>query len=197
MQAQGHLGDQAKGALGADEKPGQIIARSGLARPRARADDAAIGQHHLKAQHIVAHGAVAHRRGAAGAGRGHAAQRGIGPRIDRKEQARGAQRLVQRLAGQAGLHDHIHIGGIDLQHPVHQAEIHADTAMRRLGLPLERGARAIAHHGNAMRRAKAQDGGHLGGGFGVDDDLGRHQREMRLGATVLVEFGLGPTGALS
>ncbi len=67
------LGDHAERALGADEQPRQVVAGGGLAHPPAGADHPAVRQHRRQPQHVLADGAVAHRIGAAGAGRAHAA----------------------------------------------------------------------------------------------------------------------------
>ena len=58
-------------------------------------------------QHVLAHRPVAYGVGAGSARAGHAADRGIGARIDRKEQAGRADVFVQLLARDAGLHDDI------------------------------------------------------------------------------------------
>ena len=98
-QADGQLGDDAERALRADQKAGQVIAGRGLLARLAVRDHLAIGQHRRQRQHIVAHGAVAHRIGAGGAGRGHAAERGVGAGIDREEQAGVAQVAVELRCG--------------------------------------------------------------------------------------------------
>jgi hypothetical protein len=89
------LDDHAERALGAHERPGQVVARRRFAGPARRADDPAVGQHHGKRQHVLAHRAVTHGVGAGGAGRRHAAERRVRPRIDRKEQPGVAQMDVQ------------------------------------------------------------------------------------------------------
>ena len=88
----GDLGDDAERALRADEQPRQVVAGGGFLRARLRGrDHLAIGEHDLQRQHVVPHGAVAHRIGARGARRRHAAERGVGAGIDREEQALVAQ----------------------------------------------------------------------------------------------------------
>ena len=111
--------------------------------------------HHLQRQHIVAHRAVAHRVGAGGARRRHAAERGVGAGIDREEQALVAQMLVERLAGDAGLDHAVEILGIDREHAVHVAQVDADAAARRIDLPLQRGSGAEGDHRHAVRGADA------------------------------------------
>jgi hypothetical protein len=80
---------------------------------------------------------VPYRGGAGGPRRGHAAERGVGAGIDREKHALVAQMLVQRLAGDAGLDHAIQIFGVDFQHVVHVAEVDANTAGRRIDLPLQ------------------------------------------------------------
>ena len=87
LQLEGQLGDDAERAFGADHEAGQIVTACGFAGAGAGLEHAAVGQHGGKAQDIVAHGAVAHRVGARGAGRRHAAETRIGTGIDGKEQA--------------------------------------------------------------------------------------------------------------
>ena len=88
-------------ALRAHEQPGEIVAGRRLARPAAGADHPAVGQHHGQAQHVLLHRAVADGVGARRAGRGHAAEGGVGARVDREEQAGVAQMRVELLAGDA------------------------------------------------------------------------------------------------
>ena len=83
--------------------------------------DAAVGGHDGEAEHVLAHRAVAHGVGAAGAGRGHAAERGVGAGVDREEEAGVAQVGVQLLAGDAGLDAAVEVLGVDLEDAVHAA----------------------------------------------------------------------------
>ena len=103
VEPQRDLGDDAQRALGTDEQAGQVVAGGRFARPAGGPDDAPVGQHHGQRQHVLAHGAVAHRVGARGPGRRHAAQRGVGAGVDGKEKTHVAQVLVELLARHAGL----------------------------------------------------------------------------------------------
>ena len=98
-----------------------------MARLRGR-DQLAVGQHHFQREHVVLHRAVAHRIGAGGARRRHAAERGVGARIDRKEQALVAQIFVELLARDAGLDHAVEILGMNGEHAVHVAEVDRDAA---------------------------------------------------------------------
>ena len=168
-----HLGDDAERALGADEQPGQIIARRRFAGPARGAHDPAVGQHHGQAQHILAHRAVAHRVGAGGAGRRHAAERGVGARIDRKEQPGVAQMLVQLLAGHPGLDRGVEILGADPHDPVHLGHVDGDAAGQRRDLALERGAGAKGDDRRLVRGAELDDRRDLVGGVREGDRIGR------------------------
>ncbi len=166
--------DDAERAFGADEQMREVVTGRGFLRPRARGDDLAVAAHHFERQHVVAHGAVAHRIGAGGAGRGHAAERGIGAGVDREEHALVAQMLVERLAGDAGLDHAVQIVGMDCQHLVHVAQIDADAAGRRVDLPLQRGAGAERDHRDAMLGANPHHVLNIGG------FLRHHHRVRRL-----------------
>ena len=94
------LGDHAERALRADEQVGEVVAGRRFAHAPAGADHAAVGESHRQAEHLLADGAVAHRVGAAGAGRAHAADGAVGGAgIDREEQALVAQVGVEHADG--------------------------------------------------------------------------------------------------
>ena len=156
-QLEREFGDDAERAFRADHQPREIVAgRRLLGAPRG-GHQLAVGHHHLQRQHIVLHGAVAHRIGARAARRRHAAERGVGAGIDGKEQALVAQVLVERLAGDAGLDHAIEILGVHGQHLVHVAEIDRYAAERRVDVALERGADAERDDRHAVGRADAHD----------------------------------------
>ena len=64
----GDFGDDAQRAFAADHQARQVVAGAALFGARAGADDLAAGGDHFQRQHVLAHGAVAHGVGAAGAG---------------------------------------------------------------------------------------------------------------------------------
>ncbi|CAM3523403.1 hypothetical protein PANO111632_20785 [Paracoccus nototheniae] len=173
LQAQGQFGDDPKRALGPHEQRRQIIARAGFRGPRAGADDPPVGQHHLQGQHIVPHRAIAHGGRAAGPRRGHPPKAGIGAGIDGKEQLRGAQIGVQRLARDAGLDAGLHVGGPHLQHPVHARQVQRDAAPAGQRMPLQRSTGAPGDDRHRMLRTGAQDGRHLFGAIRPDHRIGR------------------------
>ncbi len=72
---EGHLGDDAQGALGADHQVQQAVTRAGLGHGGAEVDDLAGGQDHGHGLHIIPGGAVLDGPHAAGVG-GHVAAQG-------------------------------------------------------------------------------------------------------------------------
>ena len=89
----------------------------------------------LQGQRVVAHGAVAHGVGAAGARGAHAAQRGIGARVYGKEQARVAHVFVELLARDARLHRDGEVFSVHSQDVVHARDIQADAALHGQQMP--------------------------------------------------------------
>ena len=173
-QLERELGDDAEGSFRTDHQPREIVAGGRLFRAARGGHQLAIGHHHFHRQHIVLHGAVAHRVSARAARRRHAAERSVGAGVDGKEQALVAQLLVERLAGDAGLDHAIEILGVHRQHLVHVAEIDRYAAERRVDVALERGADAERYDRHTVRRADADDGLHV---VGV---LRKHHRVRRL-----------------
>ena len=156
MQAQPHPGDDAERAFAADKQPRQVVAIRGFSRAAAGFDHAAIGEHDLKAQHILPDRAVADGIGAGGAGGDHAAERAMAARVHGEEHALVAQMLIQLLAGHAGFDQAVHILGVDLQDAGHAREIEADPLPYRVHMPFEGGARAERHHRHVMAVAEGE-----------------------------------------
>jgi len=157
VQAQRDLGDDAQRALAADHQVRQVIAGRGLADAPAGADQAAIGQRDLQAQYVFPYGAVADGGGAAGAGGAHAADGAFAAGVHGEEQALVAQMGVQGLAGHAGFDPAVHVGGVDLQHAGHARQVEADAAADGGDVPLQAGAGAERHDGDAVLVAQGQD----------------------------------------
>ena len=183
-------GDDAERAFRADEQPRQVVAGGGFLRPPRGADDLAVGEHGVERQHVVLHGAVAHRIGARGARRRHAAERGVGAGIDREEQALVAQLLVELLAGDAGLDHAVEVLGMDGEHAVHVAKVDRDAAERRVDLALERGAGAERDHRHAMLGADAHELLHVLLPLRKHDGVGRLVGDPGHGVGVLLAHRL-------
>ena len=186
------FGNDAERSLRADHQPCQIVSgRRFLCAPRG-GHQLAVRHHYFQRQHVVLHGAVAHRVGARAARRRHAAERGVGAGIDGKEQALVAQLFVERLAGDAGLDHAVEIFRVHRQDPVHVAEIDRNAAERRVDVAFERGADAERDHRHATIGADAHDLLHIAGA------LRKHHRVGRLvghpGQRIAVLFANGLRG---
>ena len=117
-------------ALRPEQQAREVVARRGLARPRARAQDGAVGQHRLEAEDVLAHRAVAAGQRARRRGGGHAAERRVGARVDGEEQPVGAEPALERQAGDPGLHAAVEVLGADVEHAVHAASGRASGRRR-------------------------------------------------------------------
>ena len=170
---QGDLRDDAKRPFRADEKPSEIIASRRFLRAARGVDDFALRGDDFKRQHVVLHRAVAYRIGARGARRDHAADGGVGARVDGEEQSRVAQVLVQRLAGDAGLDHAIEILRMDRDNSVHLREVDADAAKGRVDMALQGCARAEGDYRDAMCCTEFDDCGDLVGILCEDDRIRR------------------------
>ena len=137
VQAQRHLGDDAQRSLAAHHQPREVVARRGLARLGACAHDLARGGDHLQGQHVLAHGAVAHRVRATGPRGTHAAQRGVCARVNREKQARVLDLFIELLARHARLQRDQQVVVVHGQHAIHAREVQADAALHRQQMPFQ------------------------------------------------------------
>ncbi len=140
---------------------------------------AAVGEHRVDRQHVVAHRAVAQRAGAAGIVGGHAADgRARGGRdVDREPQAMGFERAVEVVEDQARL-DHAAAAG----------NVQLDDAGQMLGaidhkgsvdrLPALRRAAAARQHADPLG-ARDRDRAFRRRDVARDDDAHRHHLVMR------------------
>ena len=192
-----HFDNDPKRALGADEHVGEVVAGRGLLGPRAGAQERAVGDDHAKRQHHVLHRAVAHRIGARGARRGHAAEGSVGARIDRKEEPAVAQVLVELLPGDAGLDDTIEIIGVDGENSVHAREVERDAAMRRVDMALERGTYSERNDRRVVPGAELHEVDHVLFVFGEDHGVGRLVLEPGQGMPVRLANRLGGGEAIA
>ena len=190
LQFQGHLGDQAQCAFGTDKQAGQVIARRCLFRALRRTDNAAIGHNGLQRDNVVFHCAITHCVGARCTRGRHAAKRGIGPRINRKEQSAIPQISVQLFARDPRLHDAIKVVSIDGDDLVHRAHIHRNAARGRVHMPLKGCSRAIGNYRHAVDRADIDDVRHLLGRRGKDHGIGGLCFDISGGVCMLIAYRL-------
>ncbi len=195
MQAKRQLGDDAKGALRADQKAGEIVTGRGFLGAAAGLDDAAIGHDRGEVDDRVAHGAVAHRIGAGGAGGGHTAERGVGAGIDGEEQAVAPEVIVELLAGHARLDHAIEITGMNGEDVVHAAEVDRDATVGCVDVTLERGAGAEGNDRHRMIAADFDDRHDILDGERKDHGVGRLDRKpgRLLGMLTADRLGIGKT----
>eukprot|EP00966_Prymnesium_polylepis_P151852 3508262-Prymnesium_polylepis.1 len=91
VQPQLRLRDHRQGALRSDQQPGQVVPGAGLARPPSRRGNGTVGEHGREPERVLSHRAVLDRVGAARPGGNHAAERRVGPRVDREAEPRRAE----------------------------------------------------------------------------------------------------------
>ena len=163
-QLQAGRGDDAQRAFGADEQVPQGVAGVVLAQRSKTVPDAAIGQHHLQAQHQLARVAVAQHLDAAGVGRQVAADpaAAFGAERQRKQQARAPRGLLQRRQHAPGLHRHREVVAIDGAHAGEAFGRHDDAG------------RAAGRHAAAAHAGVAPLGHDRHPGLGTQRDHGRH-----------------------
>ena len=129
VELDGDFGDDAQGAFAAHHQTGEVVAGRRFASAGSGAYDFTAGGDHFQAQHVFAHGAVANRVGAAGAGGAHAPNRGVGSWVNGEKQARAFDFFIQLFAGNTGLYRDRQVFWVDGQHFVHATQVDADTAL--------------------------------------------------------------------
>ena len=155
-----------EGALRADEQPGQVVAGDALGGAPAGAQDLAVGEHDLQAEHVLGGHAVLHAAHAARVGGHVAADR---RRLPRTRVGRVAQPSCGDGAGQggvdhAGLHHGEPVDRVDLEDLVHRdrREHHARRRRRWRRRPA-RCARPAARPARRPAAAALDHRDHLGG----------------------------------
>ena len=171
MQLDRQLTDHAERALRADQQVREVVAGRRLAGPRARAHDLAAGGDDRERQHVLAHGPVAHRGRAARACRGHAAERGVGTRIDREEDTVFAQALLELPARDTRLDRRVEVLGAHGNDAIHACQVDRDATLQRSDVALKRGTGTERNHRHAPRVAFAHDRRDLLGRTGEDDEV--------------------------
>ena len=139
-----------------------------------------------QAEHVLAHRAVAHGVGAAGARGRHAAQAGIGAGVDGEEQPRVLDLAVELLARHAGLHRDRQVLGVQAHDLRHGRHVDADAALHRQQMAFQRRAGAVGDHRHRVFVGQAQHRRHLVGAFAEHHHLGRRHRVGRFVAAVLL-----------
>ena len=127
-------------------------------------------------------------RPSAGPGGTHAADAGVGARIDREEQARVLDLTVQLLAGDAGLDGDCEVLRIDAHHTVHARQVDADATLHGQQMAFERGADAERDHRHRVPVGLRDHEGHLVGALAEDDRFRRRGCIDRLIAAMLVAY---------
>ena len=121
-------GDDAERALGADEEVLQVVAGVVLAQPAQPVPDAAVGQHDLEPEHLLAHVAVAQHLRAAGVGGDVAAHlaAALGGERQRKEPVVLRGHALQVGEDAAGLDGDGVVVEVDVAHAVHPRDVQHD-----------------------------------------------------------------------
>ena len=156
---QGHLGDDAEGALRADHQVQEAVAGAGLADRLAKLEDAAVRQHHRHGQDIVPRDAVLHRAHAAGICRDVAADGGrLLARVGRIQEAAAQGVGRQVLQEDARLKADDEVFHVVAEDPVHAASAQHEPSVQRHAATHQARARAAAGHGDFIPRADLHDG---------------------------------------
>ena len=196
QQAQRGLGHDAEQPLAAGEHADEIEAGLVLVRAPAGAQHAAIGEHDLETEHVVARHAVFQTARAARVRRDVSADAAI-------LQARGVRRVVEplrahrrlELAGDDARLDHgDSIGEVDLLYPIHPREREHDAAARRHAAADVAVARAARRHGQAAAVREFHQPAHLLCRAGEDHDLRLAARKPLVARMRCEHRGIGGDG---
>ncbi len=185
IQADCDFRNHAERAFRADEQAREVVTRGRLAGPRAGFDHAAVGQHHGQPEHVFAHRAVAHGVGTRRARGRHAADARVRAGVDREEQTRVAQRLVQLFARDAGLDGDGQVFGVDRQHPVHFRQIDRYAALHGEQMPFQRRAVTVRNDRDVVLAAQFDDVLHVFGRACEHDCVGQLRVERRFVAAMM------------
>ena len=160
VQPQHRAGDHAQRALGADEELLEVVAGVVLQHGAQHRQHAAVGQHHLEAQRLLAHHAELQHAVAAGVGRQVAADLAGAARtqVDAELQPPRGSGLLHRRQRGAGLHGDRRGGDIQRLDGVHPVERQRDGVGARHGRARQAGEAALGHDRHALRAAQAQHG---------------------------------------
>ena len=142
----------------------------------------------VRPEHVLAHRAVADRRGARRPRRRHAANRGVGAGIDPEGDAGVGQRLVELAVRDAGLDLAVEIVGADAQHAIHARQINRDAALDGVDVPFERGPDAERDDRRTMHVRQTNDGADLLGVRRKHDDVRQSWDMPRFAVTVVFDL---------
>ncbi len=162
-------GDDAERAFGADEPLLEVVARVVLAQAAQSLQHPAIRQHHLEAEHEIAHGAVTQDGGAASIGGDVAAQLATALRTEaQREQPVDLRRshlhLLQDAAGFRGDREVFRIDLPDaVQAPRRQHDLRPAGGGARHRASHQPGIAPLGHHANMSGGTDTHHGRHLGG----------------------------------
>ncbi|CRK12468.1 hypothetical protein BN1708_010508 [Verticillium longisporum] len=155
----GHLGDDADGALAADEELLEVVARVVLAQRAEVLDDGAVGQDGLEAEDVAVQAAVAQQTQAAGVG-GHVAAdvaRALGSEVEGEDVALLGEELVGRLENDAGVDDERAADVVKRLNLVHAAHVDDDLVEDGDRAANEAGVAALGHDGKLVVVAVLED----------------------------------------
>ena len=104
---------------------------------------------------------------------------------------------IELVAGDARLDQAVEVLGVDLEHLAHLREIERDPAAERRDVALERGARPVGDHRQAMAGADLDDGTHFFGRMREGDRVGRGAGMVGLILAVLLAHRHGRAQAVA
>lgn len=131
-----------------------------------------VRQHDFEAKQAAAHVAIAQETSAAGIGRDHATDRGIGAEIDREGEVMRRRSRVQRREKNAGVGVRPAVDGIDHRRPVEpvEAEHRPEAVIGRKARTDEPGASALRNQRNAKGVGGPDQRRDFGGRGWTEDD---------------------------
>src|SRR5690606_500228 len=162
------LRDDPQRALGADEQPGQVVARHPLGGAPAGPQHLPVGEHHLQPEHVLGGHAVLDAAHPAGVG-GHVAADGRGlPRagVGWEPQPVRGQRRRQGGVDDARLHHRHPVGRVDRDDPVHRGRGDHQRAVDRVGRPGQAGPGTLGHDRHPVGGRDPDRGGDVRGRAG-------------------------------
>ena len=167
-----HASDDSERPLRTDEQVPEAVSGVVLGEPREPRDHRPVGEHSLEPGHSGACGPMTQRARPASVAGDDAPDRA---RVPGREVEPGvlvgrACRLLKRGERRSGAHRHLSEGRVDLLDRVEAGQRDHHLSAPRHPATDEPGIPALGHHRGAGLRARAHDGGHLGGVRGPHDE---------------------------